>query len=348
MPINLKAPHLSIQIRWMALTCLLILLTAWQSGNKQESRLPLKAVPVATCTDFHWISFREILLIRREKASPYTWKLSRYDLINKRERPLPALSALYNQFAPTDTTLLSPDGQWLLWDHERLSHTPTYDRAQAILARLDGKKHFTCSIGSSFMTDGYSPNPLHWMPDGKHWVEFQLSNSNDNDEKYPAQALVRRIDADRVVQTLDFVGSYVPRDIDVLNLTKNRLLVPPDQNFHLDIDEYRIGKDIRRLHQHKVPFPGLSFVWGMAVSPRTQRIAWLLDYEKTGPGTQNLQEWLGVWISDVEGKHLREIVSTLAGSDVQTRPDLDNVRWSPDGMQLGFLYGEMLYTVRVD
>lgn len=348
MLIYLKAPQVFLRIRWMALTCLLILQIAWQPGSRQEPRLPRPAVPVVTCTDFHWISFREILLIRREAVSPYTWNLSRYDLINKRERPLSALSALYNQFEPANTTLLSPDGQWLLWDHERLTHTPTYDQGQAILARLDNTKHFTCSIGSQFLTDGYDPYPVHWMPEGTHWVEFQLSTSNENDEKYPTQALVRRIGSNRVVKTLIFVGSYVPQYGDVLNLTKDRLLVPPDQWFHLDVDEYRIGKDIRRLRQHKVLFPGLSFVWGMAVSPQGKQIAWLINYEKAVPGTQKIQEWSGVWISDFKGKHRREIVSTPAGPDVMTRPQLEKVRWSPDGRQLGFLYGEKLFTVKVD
>jgi hypothetical protein len=60
---------------------------------------------------------------------------------------------------------------------------------------------------------------------------------------------------------------------------------------------------------------------------------------------------VGLWVSDLDGRNLREIghlaLHPAANSDTDG-PDPEDVQWLPDGKRLSFLYKQALWIVPID
>ena len=92
------------------------------------------------------------------------------------------------------------------------------------------------------------------------------------------------------------------------------------------------------------------------VSPQGDRLAWLVESDYTPPGSvwlrrvwvflgQRKRPLVGLWISRVDGSHMQEIghLNYKPGEEIP-----QDIRWTPDGKRLSFLYKGGLYTVPVD
>jgi hypothetical protein len=95
---------------------------------------------------------------------------------------------------------------------------------------------------------------------------------------------------------------------------------------------------------------------GVVLAPRGDRLAYLLTRTQTPPQSpllRRLWQWFGkgvrqersIWVSDLEGHHMREIGYSIVRPGA---PIPDDLRWTPDGKQLSFIAGKSLYTVPAD
>ena len=101
------------------------------------------------------------------------------------------------------------------------------------------------------------------------------------------------------------------------------------------------------LQRWTVHLPGRAYE--IAVSPKGDRIAWLLMPNLKGRPRNVQRGAASLWVSQLDGSRMREIGS--AGTDVRQRSApslLMQLRWLPGGKRLSFLYNGALYTVPTD
>jgi hypothetical protein len=104
----------------------------------------------------------------------------------------------------------------------------------------------------------------------------------------------------------------------------------------------------------KLPVPGV--VYGAAVAPTADRVAWLILYnretlfsrliERIHPARESSRiDRLGIWISNLDGSRMKAMDIEDAS---RYRYNDGYIRWLPGGKKLAFHLGTDLYTINVD
>lgn len=177
---------------------------------------------------------------------------------------------------------------------------------------MEGDLLFRCGIGATLATDFASANDVAWMSDSQHWLEFE-SNPDILKRRKPGQiiltgrlyeaAFMRQIGTTEVERILALMPPILR--LETFRLAQNKIIVTTGSNQSLDFYEYTLGATAEaRLHQiSKHPNASeISFVSHPALSPKGDRIAWIVKYE---PRNQKLAR--GVWIHSMISKKLQEI-----------------------------------------
>lgn len=133
----------------------------------------------------------------------------------------------------------------------------------------------------------------------------------------------------------------------------------------LILTEYSLGLK-RQVHQYNVEAPGGTEISAIALSPQGDRLVWQVQLVKS-----NLRDWVNrnletfwpghtssgteedaLWVSKVDGSNLRELgrieVQRPGTFDGPPGSNLKQVRWTEDGLNVSFVYADVLYVVRVD
>jgi hypothetical protein len=316
---------------------------------------------------YFWLSDHEIMLFRTWPKDPY--EAQRLELRTMQETPLAPLNKVLKNMCDIEwgvDVLPSPDGSVLLmWrSHKpniffRSNDSPYLQYASRV--NIDGTQLFQWPGHPN----GLSISDSTWQADSKGWLHLGTFN------KYDGSSLA----------SVKFYSLNAPgRTKEIVLGTNNQFPI----NAGLAADNTLVGMDLvsfgpggtARLRiwplkegakpaEKLVPLPGFADNYSTIVSPRGDRIAWVIS----GTGRKsptNLLERLfgflgqkpvpttGLWVSKVDGSELHEIGrmefpwkpkgNTLPSAAL--RPSL--VRWMPDGKHLSFIHDEALYTVPVD
>lgn len=261
------------------------------------------------------------------------------------------------------TCALSPDGKWLLWGAPRSMRLGDHPEMRQALA-LDGSHRCAWTASAAF-------SDFHWLPDSRHWVEwveekskvvFFIHSMNPSSRTrtlsvaLPSSYHMYDITPTGYVLARDYnwffrIAGILPSainswqfaqcDLDLLHTPSGRVAAVPTHAFRVHLPP--------GLHVELVdPFPVLS--------PQGDRLAWLAAREYAPPNSpwlrriwtffgQHRQTLIGLWVSRLDGNQMQEI-GHLAYRPKEEVPQ--DIRWTPDGKRLSFLYKGGLYTVPAD
>ena len=259
--------------------------------------------------DFYgWLSADAFLLAHADKDCP-RGRLVRRDLTTGKETPLPALTKLYNQADGGSILQPSPDGQWVLWWDMKVHDVSIYG------ARLDGSGSFRVPKAKAAWDNLY----LFWMADGRRFVELALTVSPEG-QRF-TRALIHSVDKPEAVDSTPIPASSPLQaacciaGTDVALAARDRLVALPwslhgygGDGSKFTIGEAGIGPKAKPDRTSTAePPPGTTMRCGAAVSPASDRIAWLAARDKQGGGTV-----VSVWVSGLDGADWQEVGSVDA------------------------------------
>ena len=301
---------------------------------------------------YGWLSTDTFLLALADKDYP-RGKLARRTLTTGEETTLLALTKLYNKADGGCIPQISPDGQWVLWWDMKIHDVSIYG------ARLDGSGSFQVPKSNAEWDNLY----LFWLSDSRHFVELALSVSPKG-QKF-THALTRSVDKPNVAESVPIPESSPLQaacciaGTDIALAAGDRLIAldwslhgfgTPDPKF--TVAEVGLGSKARPDQTSIVASPpGSTLRCGAALSPRSDRIAWLVAKTKKGGGTI-----VSIWVSRLDGSEWREM-----GWQEAPDPDMEfgdhltkfmaaapgGIKWLPDGKTLSFFYKGDLYTIPV-
>jgi hypothetical protein len=296
---------------------------------------------------YGWLTPTTLLLARSDETYP-RHKLFRHDLSKGEETPLLTLTKLYNQADGGSFPQISPDGKWVLWWDGKVHNVTIYG------ARLDGTGHFQIPKAKAEWDNMY----LFWLADSRRFVELVMPRGH----KF-THASIRGVDKPEVAETVPIPESSPLQaaccmaGADIAVAAGDRLIA-----FHWGLDgiggvgpkttigEVGLGPKASPDRTSTVaPPPGSTFRCGGAISPHSDRIAWLVGKPKKGGGNV-----VSIWVSRLDGSGWREMGSQEVidpegkGGGFPTKHMVApyRLRWLPDGKTLSFLYGD-LYTIPV-
>jgi hypothetical protein len=114
-------------------------------------------------------------------------------------------------------------------------------------------------------------------------------------------------------------------------------------------------KSMHGIQRKIVQMPAGAYVEEMELSPNGKRFAWLLDFGAVGtdPSLRRLPfipdspgaGYNQVWVSNLDGSGMH--ILATPGTDIG-RQGPNNLRWTPDSLNVTFTYDRNLYTVPAD
>jgi hypothetical protein len=334
----------------------------------RERRLLALAQPIVQLTDeayFAWLSEHELLLYHNVTLPTGDgYRLSRFDVNTRQETPLHALSGLFNRYhGYPEAGQVSPDGTRLLWagNTGKQQRRRTSEEFCAISATLEGKQPIVQKIGSWLATDALVSNNIRWMPDGQHWAEFEAGWHGSSMHIYP-------LDSSQKKQTLPLSTTKTLGDMDDLYVTPERLLSAENPFFlakdrpPMQIKEFSLlpSPTLRQTYQMHLPAEIRDaedhFVWAFSLQPKTNSIAYIVDYTYQDLWRQKwsrvlpflavpVQHVSGLWVSRLDGTKAYEVGHVLLSPNTDDNPTFRYLQWSPDGKRIGFLYDGRVYIV---
>jgi hypothetical protein len=286
-----------------------------------------------------------------EARKPLPDSLVRLDLSTGRQTTLTDLMALYNEAFARHTPEPSPDGQWLLWASGEQHHLVLH------AATLDGKRHVHTPKAKTEYDNLY----VYWLGDSRRFVELVTP-----DCKKFTQALIHDVEAPDDVKVIPIPESSPLQwacctTDDIWVAAEDRLVMTPGGRPGayggvgpaLTIRQAGLDPALGWSSVSTVrPPPESVMLCGLALSPRSDRIGWLIAREKEkGPTIVSL------WVSRLDGTGWREIgyqeTHKIDGGFGEhllhfraSAPG--DLRWVPDGKHLSFSYKGGLYTVPAD
>jgi hypothetical protein len=227
------------------------------------------------------------------------------------------------------TAAMSPDGKWLLW-----SNTASRTHRQWVVATFEGQQQMWAQgIDPDSSTDDLGGHGL-WMPDGTRWVELVSRYKNRIYSIHYAN--VYQPGKPAPVSTVRIRGL---RDGLPVGIRQNGALV-----MHTSLHER--GKPVQHIdtvtaRKLSVPVPVSSDVSDVKLSPQGDRLAWILEQERSG------KRLYTVYIADADGAHARPVGSAegITSRTGYTWPR--ELQWLPDGKQVSFIYKNGVYTLPV-
>ena|SRR5579871_5556216 len=345
-----------------------------------------KPPTVAEYDPYFWKSPHEALLFHLTMHVPPQCRVELYDTATGAQRLMPAFSRLFQQSAVSDMRIVqwfegpghdpgargviggtfrsvcsvSPDGKWMLY-YNCVGGANNPFRPMAIA--LDGSWRIVWPVlPESRYSVALRP---FWLPDSRRWAEILYDNTTRkrleavyglNGEHHVQAVAWEKGDAEQETCGVTRSGSvlvrkYTPQSSPIRAVTFTAWDLP-------DILADRANAPTRA-HTLTIPMPAHTIdTNGLAprLSPQGDRLAWVLILDNAPPEPawlQRLRSWfgqgkqrtMGLWVSGLDGSAMREIghIAYRPGDEVP-----QDIRWTPDGKRLSFLYKGALYTVPVD
>ncbi|HZT42437.1 MAG TPA: hypothetical protein VFA07_09605 [Chthonomonadaceae bacterium] len=293
--------------------------------------------------------------------------LIRYDVTTGTETPLYQLTRVFDRSkGMTDSVHVSPDGKQVLW------------------ADSNGGLYSASVDGSGFRrwwkADDANLGELFWLSDSHQWVCLKLVRRNilfavDSAHIYSLltsqQTPVRIVPASRLLRQKSLVlESFGPattaRAWDggiLLNFAVYHTQPLSNVNLHFDkleILPLNIDKEVSFPHAYALTFPNqVTFINAIA-SPQGDRIAWETLEHRVPAWSALLHRILPAYkpqelnifalkVSRLDGSQT-QIVGTMEmpPGDQDSNDVPQELRWTPDGKRLSFLYHRAIWTVPTD
>jgi hypothetical protein len=245
----------------------------------------------------------------------------------------------------SESLCLSPNGRWAL------TVLPARGGDIYFIERTDGKRQLRYRRVAP-----QDPSEIAWTPDDKKMVELTVEGRGS------AQLRVYPLDKPAVIVPVDMAPADAPTLLGVL--PDNHAIAAELMRFYPDAPHNKTAKlydfpieDGTPLHTYTVlkPYDQNSQDIEATLSPHSDRIAWLFLNDHKPPFYNALRRVYnsigvhsstteGIWLSKPDGSDMRALGSIpLKAGDAAP----NNLRWTPSGDNLSFLYKSGLYLVPV-
>ncbi|HZT40651.1 MAG TPA: hypothetical protein VFA07_00610 [Chthonomonadaceae bacterium] len=340
----------------------------------------------ASYDPYFWKSPHEALLFHLTMSVPPNCSVELYDTATGRRRAMPSFSRIFQQSAVSNMAIvqiffgrgaasnarrilgitlrnacsISPDGAWMLYRNWAGGANNPF---RTLTLSLNGSRRIVWPAWSETRFDMIR-QPF-WLPDSRHWAEIVYDHTSHTflaavyglDGKHYTGVIARgRWLWSGEVHGITQSGSVLIRKFNTPALPK-RLVQIMEWDLQGILAHRANGSAHARTISIRMP-ANTEEVSGPdpRISPQGDRLAWVLTLENAHPEPAWLQRlWalfgqrqrktFGLWVSHLDGSQLREIGHINYQPDDEVPQD---IRWTPDGKRLSFLYKGALYTVPVD
>jgi hypothetical protein len=301
-----------------------------------------KIVPLGTwdavSDNYFWLSNQEALLVMQTKGLGTQVKAQRVNCLLGTVIEDTALEAVIGDHMGIGVSgwYLSPNGQWLLSQKDGSSWTAT---------NLINSRQIRWSNPMSGY--GGSDNLVAWSPDSRFWVQAVQ-------EEYMTHTYLYPINSPHVS---DHPGNFGLDGLQVIGFfgpTRLLTLLPrTGDGGGISMADYDVVTPTTSSHFYMQHIPPNMDVQKVILSPDESRLAWKFTVKPLPLGLastinssyvrRSAPTVAGLWVSDLNCNHLREI------GTLDIRDDhLTNLRWTPDSKKLSFINDNIFYTVPAD
>ncbi len=239
------------------------------------------------------------------------------------------------QYLPP-TAAMSPNGKWLLWS----SGVSLPGIKQWVASTLNGQQQ-KWPLGPDPDSEFAAlPGNALRVPDSHHWVELVSRYAKRVYSIHLAHVYV--LDKAAPVRTVHIsgLGDGLPvgirQDGTIVMHTSSRQSDRLVQQLVMSL--VSLDADTVTARKLRLPIPASSGVSDVKLSPKGDRLAWILEQ---GRGLTRLYT---LYAADADGAHSRPLGSAemvKTGKGYSWPRDL---RWLPDGKQVSFVYKNAIYT----
>jgi hypothetical protein len=237
---------------------------------------------------------------------------------------------------------VSPDGHWILWP----GHAGADHHLAWIASTLDGRQQREWP-----RRDIRYNHIFQWTQDSRHWVEIRDKTIENYGSEVRSAHVKRTCAVIHSVDTRNETVLPVNLPIEVCGglwcLASGQFIVTDGSKHHF----YDFNATTHVAREFSVTIPERTDVNDLALSPRGDRIAWVLTtLQPTKPDNMlNAIHFLfrptasyaySLCESDGNGNHFHQLYPEVAQVDFP-----NYLHWTPDGKRIGFWYKKSLWTV---
>jgi len=315
-----------------------------------------------TTAEYHWISPDEVLYFRNGTDGT---DIERLNVRTHVRSPMTGLTRAFNeQRAYIAGVSVSPDYRRLLWASER-DKKPTY-----VTALLDGTRRTEWTrkkVGRHSVLDPYAWSTATWTSGGKEVAECWLEPGAAGPADPFAHIVLRGVDGNSAPRTLAHfrwrktMFAPMPDDLDSATLFAEDHSIQLQNRATDDVVRYivKLGAGKPSVSHQTIHLPKYANFANLILSPKADRIAWELGspYDPTSRGMSDSHGELrpqrvplGIWISRPDGSGLHELghLPIDRKNAMTQHQEFGQIKWTPDGRSLSFIYQRKLYRIPVD
>lgn len=331
-----------LKIRLLKIGLILLVLfelLPWRPGGPSITARATRVADLSSARPYYWwLSDHEVMTFR--DPDKQDWTLLRRDLKAGTEMPLNELTQRFTQSGGNpDSVQVSPDGKWMLW---------TGLENGVLVATLDGKRFWR--------EKSRHISEVRWHPDSRRWIEiveademysYVILHSVEKPQKGVGKPIFPAIPAGE--EMVDSRNMALTADEHLLVCYWNE--TTGDLN---PIARIRAaGFNANPGNTNKIIFqaPRPSLFGEIVFHPPVGRLVWVLECERPWSllGILGLSVSTDFWISELKGGGSARPVGSLLTKRFGIRgAGPYNVRWTPDGKRLSFVYENALWTVPVE
>jgi hypothetical protein len=334
---------------------------------------------------YNWQSDHSILLFRKRPEFPYPWSLESVDLVTRRRIAYPVLAKQFEHWNITARAFeismarnfeTSPDGKWLLWGTTDSKTGIDTGPSTGWLANLQTGRIDRFPIGSTAGEDTSEPHHLYWMADSTHFVEFNTPRTwwrSPGRNSGGGATIIRNVNAAQQRKTLKLRSDWKLEPWAGIHVLSEEHVVATTLTIYNRTEDYSGPPVLVQTSLKSSGSPaqcrplalphGTLFMEDVAFSPKGDRyaVSASVDSHPIWMDVLHRHHWMGrmpshpevgIWIFSLDGKesHVVGKMKPERNSDAVLWPyEMPrDLRWSPDGKQLGFVYKGVLYRVPTD
>lgn len=195
-----------------------------------------------------------------------------------------------------------------------------------------------------------------WLPDQRRWLTVGEDSDYSGNSIYPV--LLHSLDRP------DIKGKVIEAPPPIRSLqgvtTDYRLIASnwTPGAAHVTLYEMGINDSVAPERNYSMSAPRNAIISGLAVSPKGDQMAWLFNYNRPMPFASILTRifpklnknihGVGLWVSRLDGKDLREIGYQSSDEKNNVTFDVQDIHWLPDNRRVRFTFKNVNYVVPVN
>ena len=298
--------------------------------------------------NYFWLSDQEALLVREGGGTPdmgvppavTAHRVSVATGATLEDAPLEAALHKAGATSVVPEWQLSPDGKWLLAES-----SPYVTNQQWVATTIDGARQVIRPHQHEEHED--RGTSAIWRPDSRSWIQTVEINNLVHTFSY---SLASAVVSERA-ETFFFFGHSL---LGFFGASRVLAIRPQTgDGGGVGVADFGDGPSPAPAHFYMPQVPANMDVQQVVLSPDSSRLAWKFSVKplplglkaaiNSGYVRRSSPVTAGLWVSDLNLNHLREI------GMVDSRDDhITSLRWTPDGKSLSFVDGDALYTVPAD